>query len=143
VSRLYRELLKSGYTAGSPATASQYCPFRPLPAVLDDSANALFMTEIFRGMAYTIKAYFEPKVTVSGARARFAHCCCVLERSACLFCFTVTAIEHLQLLLHIHRLSVQACQHLIESFFSRHDLSPLRQVGSQAGKVWPNAQCMT
>lgn len=35
------------------------------PAVLDDSANALFMTEIVRGMAYTIKAFFEPKVTVS------------------------------------------------------------------------------
>jgi hypothetical protein len=34
-------------------------------AVLDDSANALFMTEIVRGMAYTIKAYFDPKVTVS------------------------------------------------------------------------------
>jgi len=34
-------------------------------AVLDDSANALFMTEIVRGMAYTIKAFFEPKVTVS------------------------------------------------------------------------------
>jgi hypothetical protein len=36
-----------------------------LPAVLDDSANALFVTEIVRGMAYTLKAYFEPKVTVS------------------------------------------------------------------------------
>lgn len=34
-------------------------------AVLDDSANALFMTEIVRGMAYTIKAFFDPKVTVS------------------------------------------------------------------------------
>eukprot|EP00775_Hariotina_reticulata_P011079 gene11079-11235_t len=36
-----------------------------LAAILDDSANALFMTEIFRGMAYTIKAYFEPKVTLN------------------------------------------------------------------------------
>jgi hypothetical protein len=35
--------------------------------VLDDSANALFMTEIVRGMAYTIKAYFDPKVTVSSS----------------------------------------------------------------------------
>ncbi len=34
-------------------------------AVLDDSANALFVTEIFRGMAYTLKAFFDPKVTVS------------------------------------------------------------------------------
>jgi hypothetical protein len=34
-------------------------------AVLDDSANALFVTEIVRGMAYTLKAYFDPKVTVS------------------------------------------------------------------------------
>jgi hypothetical protein len=33
--------------------------------VLDDSANALFVTEIVRGMAYTLKAYFDPKVTVS------------------------------------------------------------------------------
>jgi hypothetical protein len=39
----------------------------PRTAVLDDSANALFMTEIVRGMAYTIKAFFEPKVTVSGS----------------------------------------------------------------------------
>jgi hypothetical protein len=37
-------------------------------AVLDDSANALFMTEIVRGMAYTIKAFFDPKVTVSSVQ---------------------------------------------------------------------------
>lgn len=34
-------------------------------AILDDSANALFMTEIVRGMMYTIKAYFDPKVTIN------------------------------------------------------------------------------
>jgi hypothetical protein len=35
-------------------------------AVLDDSASSLFVTEVFRGMAYTLKAFFDPKVTVSG-----------------------------------------------------------------------------
>jgi hypothetical protein len=42
-------------------------------AVLDYSSNALFLGEIFRGMAYTLKAFFEPKVTVSsseGCRAQ-------------------------------------------------------------------------
>lgn len=47
-------------------------PSRPpaRPPVLDDSANALFVTEIFRGMALTLKAFFDPKVTVRGAHAR-------------------------------------------------------------------------
>ncbi|KAF8073190.1 NADH dehydrogenase [ubiquinone] iron-sulfur protein 8-B [Scenedesmus sp. PABB004] len=38
---------------------------KDVAAILDDSANALFVTEIVRGMAYTIKAYFEPKVTLN------------------------------------------------------------------------------
>jgi hypothetical protein len=42
--------------------------------VLDDSANALFMTEIVRGMAYTIKAYFDPKVR--GPPRRGVYCVC-------------------------------------------------------------------
>jgi NADH dehydrogenase (ubiquinone) Fe-S protein 8 len=36
----------------------------PNKTVLDDSANSLFVTEIFRGMALTLKAFFDPKVTV-------------------------------------------------------------------------------
>ena len=48
-----------------PPPAHAHSPRPPCPPpVLDDSANALFMTEIVRGMAYTIKAFFEPKVTV-------------------------------------------------------------------------------
>lgn len=38
---------------------------KDMSSILDDSASALFTTEIFRGMAYTIKAFFDPKVTVS------------------------------------------------------------------------------
>lgn len=40
------------------------CHTLTTPSVLDYSANALFITEIFRGMAYTLKAFFDPKVTV-------------------------------------------------------------------------------
>lgn len=36
-------------------------------AVLDDSAHVLFVTEIYRGMMYTLGAFFDNKVTVSGA----------------------------------------------------------------------------
>ena len=32
--------------------------------MLDESANTLFMTEIFRGLSITLKAFFDPKVTV-------------------------------------------------------------------------------
>ena len=53
-----------------PAPTRQPRPPRPRPAVLDDSANALFVTEIFRGMALTLKAFFDPKVTVSGDGGR-------------------------------------------------------------------------
>jgi formate hydrogenlyase subunit 6/NADH:ubiquinone oxidoreductase subunit I len=34
-------------------------------AVLDSSAQILFLTEMFRGMSLTLKYFFEPKVTVS------------------------------------------------------------------------------
>lgn len=33
-------------------------------AVLDDSAHMLLLTEIWRGMAYTLGAFFDKKVTV-------------------------------------------------------------------------------
>ena len=40
----------------------------PLPsiAVLDASAQTLFLTEMFRGMSLAMKYFWEPKVTVSG-----------------------------------------------------------------------------
>ncbi len=34
-------------------------------AVLDESAQTLFLTEMFRGLGYTLKSFFDPKVTVS------------------------------------------------------------------------------
>ncbi len=34
--------------------------------VLDDSAHMLFLTEVARGMWYTLGAFFDKKVTVSG-----------------------------------------------------------------------------
>ena len=43
----------------------------PLPsiAVLDASAQTLFLTEMFRGMSLAMKYFWEPKVTVSAARS--------------------------------------------------------------------------
>jgi len=38
---------------------------RGVSAVLDDSASTLFVTEVFRGMAYTLKAFFDPKLTIN------------------------------------------------------------------------------
>jgi hypothetical protein len=42
----------------------QGSPCVPVPAVLDDSASVLFLTEIIRGMAYTLGGFFDKKVTV-------------------------------------------------------------------------------
>ena len=36
-------------------------------AVLDESAQTLFLTEMARGLLLTLKTFFEPKVTVSSA----------------------------------------------------------------------------
>ena len=36
-----------------------------MTAVLDESAQTLFLTELFRGLNYTLKSFFDPKVTVS------------------------------------------------------------------------------
>jgi hypothetical protein len=44
---------------------SDFCCIVMLAAVLDDSASVLFMTEIMRGMAYTLGAFFDKKVTAS------------------------------------------------------------------------------
>ena len=38
-------------------------------AVLDESAQTLFLTEMARGLLLTLKTFFEPKVTVSSAAA--------------------------------------------------------------------------
>ena len=48
------------------------CPLlpRPHPGVLDESANTLFLTELWRGLAMTLKCFFEPPVTVSGQQSR-------------------------------------------------------------------------
>ena len=32
--------------------------------MLDESAQTLFLTELFRGLNYTLKSFFDPKVTV-------------------------------------------------------------------------------
>ena len=34
-------------------------------AVLDESAQTLFLTEMFRGLSLTLRAFFDRKVTVS------------------------------------------------------------------------------
>lgn len=38
---------------------------RGVGSILDDSASTLFVTEVFRGMAYTLKAFFDPKLTIN------------------------------------------------------------------------------
>ena len=38
--------------------------FRHPCAVLDESAQTLFLTEMWRGLSYTLKSFFDPKVTV-------------------------------------------------------------------------------
>lgn len=38
-----------------------------MAGVLDESANTLFLTELWRGLALTMKVFFEPPVTVRAA----------------------------------------------------------------------------
>ncbi len=38
----------------------------PTTTVLDENAQTLFMTELFRGLSLTLKNFFEPKFTVRG-----------------------------------------------------------------------------
>jgi hypothetical protein len=53
---------------------------RDVGSILDDSASTLFVTEVFRGMAYTLKAFFDPKLTINypfekGAISEFVERC--------------------------------------------------------------------
>jgi len=41
--------------------------------VLDESANTLFLTEMFRGLSLTLKAFFDKKVTVRLWRGLACH----------------------------------------------------------------------
>ncbi len=45
-------------------------------AVLDDSSQTLFLTEMWRGLALTMKVFFEPKVTVRAAWNDINSICC-------------------------------------------------------------------
>lgn len=40
---------------------------KDLAGVLDESANTLFLTELWRGLVLTLKVFFEQPVTVGGA----------------------------------------------------------------------------
>ncbi|KAK9834419.1 hypothetical protein WJX74_001367 [Apatococcus lobatus] len=40
-------------------------PPKDLAGVLDDSSQTLFLTEMWRGLALTMKVFFEPKVTIN------------------------------------------------------------------------------
>lgn len=44
---------------------SQRRPPQDMAGVLDESAQTLFLTELLRGMALTLKVFFEPKVTIN------------------------------------------------------------------------------
>ena len=52
------------------------------PAVLDESAQTLFLTEMARGLLLTLKTFFEPKVTVSSAAALMAGTAAVVINKA-------------------------------------------------------------
>lgn len=44
---------------------SQRQPPKDFAGVLDESAQTLFLTELVRGLALTLKVFFEPKVTIN------------------------------------------------------------------------------
>ncbi len=46
------------------ATSQRAAP-RDAAGVLDESAQTLFLTELWRGLAMTLKVFFEPKVTIN------------------------------------------------------------------------------
>ncbi|KAL4443772.1 hypothetical protein ABPG75_011509 [Micractinium tetrahymenae] len=46
------------------ATSQREAP-KDLAGVLDESANTLFLTELWRGLALTLKIFFEPPVTIN------------------------------------------------------------------------------
>ena len=46
------------------ATSQRGSP-KDMAGVLDESAQTLFLTELMRGMALTLKVFFEPKVTIN------------------------------------------------------------------------------
>lgn len=47
-------------------------------SVIDESSQTLFLTEMFRGLNLTLKAFFDRKVTVSAAKEK--DCCAWLQR---------------------------------------------------------------
>ena len=56
--------------SGADLSAKEYAtsqrePPKDLAGVLDENANTLFLTEMVRGLALTLKVFFEPAVTVS------------------------------------------------------------------------------
>ena len=48
--------------------------FVPAVTVIDESSQTLFLTEMFRGLNLTLKAFFDRKVTVSAACRRLVSC---------------------------------------------------------------------
>ncbi|GAB4819547.1 hypothetical protein N2152v2_006964, partial [Parachlorella kessleri] len=46
------------------ATSQREAP-KDLAGILDESAQTLFLTELWRGLGLTMKVFFEPKVTIN------------------------------------------------------------------------------
>lgn len=72
-SLLSKEHLSAAWHAGVSGTqglsptefaTSQKDPPKDLAGILDESAQTLFLTELWRGLALTLKIYFEPSLTV-------------------------------------------------------------------------------
>ena len=53
-------------------------PYVPAVTVIDESSQTLFLTEMFRGLNLTLKAFFDRKVTVSTA----CNICCTYAVAA-------------------------------------------------------------
>lgn len=54
----------AGLSSKEFATSQREAP-RDLAGVLDESSQTLFLTELWRGLAMTLKVFFEPKVTIN------------------------------------------------------------------------------
>ena len=77
--------LRSGRVTAAHPTCLTHTRPAARAAVLDASAQTLFLTEMFRGMALTLRYFFEPKVTVRPAAGQ-------PQPPRCVLCDSETAV---------------------------------------------------
>lgn len=59
------EVSKPTEAVPDPSLLTQRAPPKDWAGVLDESAQTLFLTEMWRGLGYTLKSFFDPKVTIN------------------------------------------------------------------------------